>query len=267
VREVETTTEAEPTLEDVEESANWATENLPGSPRGPSPATGAPALIYGRQTTGRAFVIGEGYHRIPNYYRFNVPVDISRPKVSKDYYNKNEVPMAFPGNWWVVNQSYDNYSRKYDQQVKQAAQHKAVATSPFTTKESRLTFIYRGNSDTDTNFTPRPPTEKNPKGDIMGDKKGLSTFISPQILWAKGYKKAQELDAQQLLREGFHLVVDGDHVSILPPASNPAQEQAFLEEWAATRPNLVEGAKHQPQSHLFTKKIHAANRGQVEKDK
>jgi len=66
-------------------------------------------------------------------------------------------------------------------------------------------YVYRGGSATDQNLTPRAPQ------DLTGDKRGLSTFSSPEQVEKNGFKKAQEIDVGRL----------GDELDAIPNGSGP----------------------------------------------
>jgi len=99
---------------------------------------------------------------------------------------------------------------------------------------------YRGGSATDQNLTPRFPQ------DVVGDKRGLSTFSNPAQVERSGYKKAQEIDTARLAN--LDAIPNGtgakdSHVSIRPSS------ELELVEWAQSR---------EKGGHEYTKAVKAA---------
>jgi len=88
-------------------------------------------------------------------------------------------------------------------------------------------FVYRGGSATDQNLTPRNPQ------DVIGEKRGLSTFSNPAQVEKNGFKKAQEIDAGRL----------GDELDAIPNGSGPndshvsirPDDDVKLLDWANSR--------------------------------
>ena len=208
-----------------------------------------------QQRTPIGVVTGPGYaydshgNKVPapSYYVYKVRIDVSAPPVTRQVYEGT--PQLYQTGNAPGFMSYESYARAYSTQKTELTKQKAIANSPFKTKEEKLVYVYRGGAATDINFTPRPIKDTG-----TGIKSGLSTFVTPEQAMQGTTKKAQRLDAQELIRLGFELNVAPDgHVGIRPAS------QAMLEEWGQSRPLLEQGGL----PHFLTDQVRKAHRGQV----